>query len=517
MSKGTLPSVFATTIPAWNNDQKQVALAYLFLFGRAPDTAGMNYWIGQTPGSSGSKTFVDAFRTLHNALGTSYFEPVNVPEGGGLYFFQDIYVHVLGRAVPDELNNLPSAPSGIQYWGKTLNEYSTPPRLAESTLGGKRARVCYDIYNILAANPAPDDLAYNRFLILEGVVRAQLYYGRDLSYQTSETITRMVVDTTTSFDDAMSVVTSRIINNSTPPTNQWFKNYTQSVIAAEAIVSRYDNFATNNTKIHKYLAWWNRNGDLLLAHAFLPASFASISSNTQRCVISLHGGGWRGATIERLQSYNTLLAGASAVPVVLAPAMRLSRYSYIFPAAYNDLEDFKALVEASATMLRINTAKISYFGESSGAHLVLLLGSKVNAGRVFSLYAPVDLTNLTVSQYPGYDSSPADLRPYINYFTGENCADGSAGSNEIAASPYHQWSNARTTVFQLWHGDHDGLVPVANATSFQNHLNASSSGKITVHIVTNGVHGFDDPIDATNPTHATRNEVVAAANAMFTA
>jgi len=52
------------------------------------------------------------------------------------------------------------------------------------------------------------------------------------------------------------------------------------------------------------------------------------------------------------------------------------------------------------------------------------------------------------------------------------------------------------------------LVSVANATSFQNHLNASSSGKITVHIVTNGVYGFDDP---------TRNEVVAAANAMFTA
>lgn len=510
MSTGTLPAIYSSTIPAWGNDQKQMALAYLFLFGRAPDTTGLNYWISQTPGSSGTKTFVDSFKTLHAGIDSSYLEPINLPSGAGKDFFADIYVYVLGRAKPDELDDPDNGnPSGIRYWGEQLDNYSSPPLPTESTLGGKRARICQQVYDILANSPPPSDLSYNRFLMLEAVVRAQLYYNRVLSFQTSETVMRMVVGTSASFDDAMSVVTSLIINNNSAPTNQWFKSYTQSGIAADDGTAYYDNFATNSTTMHKYLAWWNRAGDLLLAHAFLPSGFGSVGSNTQRCVISLHGGGWRGATIERLQSYKVLLAGAGAAPVVLSPAFRCTRYQNIHPDAYNDLVDFKAIVEASASIFRINTAKISYFGESSGGHLALLLGSKVNAGRVFSLYAPVDLTNLTVSQYPGYAPS-GDLRPYINYYTGEDCTDGTAGTNEVAASPYSQWSNARTTVFQLWHGNHDSLVPVANATDFESHVNASSSGKITVQIVTNGGHGFDSDSD-----HSIRNNVVSAANTMF--
>ena len=493
MSKGVLPAIYTSTIPAWGNDQKQVALAFLFLFGRAPDTGGLNYWIGQTPGTSGSKTFFDALATINDQTASVYLEPINAPNGAGAAFMQDIYVYVLGRALPDELDNPPSNPSGIDYWGDQINNATEP------TLGGRRANICNIIYNILAASPAPDDLAYNRFLMLEAVVRAQLFYNRDLGYQTSETVVRMVVGTTASFDDAMSVVTDFVINNNTKPTSQWFKTYTQSSIASESVTAYYDNFSTNGTTIHKYLAWWNSSGDLLQAEAILPSGFGSVTSNTLRCVISVHGGGWRGATIERLQSYNVKLAGATAAPVVLSTAVRLSRYSYFAPSAYDDLVDFKTLVESSPSIgiFRINTAKISYFGESSGGHLVLLLGSKSDVGRVFSLYAPVDLTGLSVSQY-------AAFQPYISSYTNETYGTIPAGSVSTASSPYSQWTSNRTTVFQLWHGDTDDVVSYANATSFETLINDSS--KITVHTVSGEGHGF---------SLSTQASVVAAANTMF--
>lgn len=503
LSLGSLPPIYSGTIAPWSNNRKQMSLAYLFLLGRVPDIGGLDYWIGEAKTTFGvtgdTLTFSQCFRRLHQGLEGLLIEPVDNGFGSGLFFMKDIYVHVLGEAFEDidrNANPVNVTRDAVEYWGTQIDDNDggeddgTPLLLRES-----RANVCDAVLSILLGGG--NDLATNRFLILEAAVRAQIHVNKDLSYQSAETVTRMVVGTTASFDDAMSVIDNYIINNNTKPSNAWFKTYSQAGIVAES-VDAYDESAPSSTNIkkHKYLAWWNRNSDLLLVHAFLPSGFSSVTTNTLRCVVSLHGGGWRGGTIERIQDYNVRIADASAAPVVLSPEYRRTRApGQTYPAANNDLVDFKALIEGNPTLFRLNTSKISYFGESAGGNLVMWLGSTQNVGRVCSLSAVVDLTNNTSTQL-------SKIRPFIDSFTGESSTNGTNNTNEIAASPYHQWSSTRTTDFQVHHGDDDNLVPAGNADVFK----LLTGSKTTKYIYYDALHIFGG---------TDKSSVISRANAMF--
>jgi acetyl esterase/lipase len=503
----SMPSVVAS-YPALTPLQTRVAQAYFAVLGRIPDAAPVS---GALTSDAGAASFCAlpaqngfdfwycaAFRSPYGVnattgqivdiIGTGMANANLIPlnevftgpggafgsagtKNGSTYtldpgfgdFVAYVYTFMLGRSIDDD-------PDGERYWHQRaidvayqadpVNHYADPGETVDAILNAvvSLAQVPSADFdaagNCLAGPPFYCRYAYqfaNQSKMLEAGVRLQRGRNRMLQYQDSETLLRRVTDNPTSFNDAFTKLDAltngqAAINCSLPC---WEApggfTYTTSKINNEA-QALYSN---PNVRAHKYLVWYNRAGRMMLAQAFLPGPWPSTKYNS---IVSVHGGGWRGGTIEELQRYNWNFANPGNTYgsfVVFAPSYALSANTYTAPAQQNDVDDFLKLVSSAPTRNAFNvTSTVHKFGVSAGGHLLDLLAVKSNQGRVATISPPGDLTNPS-----------SGLRDYVDRYL-----NGASASNN---SPNLNGSPGIATSFYIQHGKLDALVPDTQSQDFQ--------------------------------------------------
>ena len=123
-----------------------------------------------------------------------------------------------------------------------------------------------------------------------------------------------------------------------------------------------------------YMAPWSTEQTQKLDLYGLSGSQNSASSVARPLVVFIHGGAWingdKSFMIERMPLVNTLLARGYLVASI---DYRLATESP-WPAQINDCKSAVRFLRANATKYGINPNRIAVFGESSGAHLAMMMG-----------------------------------------------------------------------------------------------------------------------------------------------
>lgn len=445
---------YVQSTPTLSTTETSVAKAFLALWGRPPDKGALDHWSQQAgPGATIAQVVNMLIQTV---------EPMIVLDLDNTVFVQTTYYHLFGKMPEEDI-------VGQDYWISELN------------LGMSKGTVIDNIFAAVAgvAGYHPDVLR-NRWLVVESICRLQKAYNYDMDIQDSKTSVLRVVGELNSYDASMSDV-FRLIINKTPSTPMtWGTSLTSADLYNQGRIP-----GNSSVRQHRYIVWYNRSGTMMLATVYMPQGFSSTPSH--RCIISIHGGGWRQGYPEKLYDYNTAFASSTNPSfVVVSPIYRLSAYGYKSPSPENDIADFRTLV-SNAPFLKIDTSKISMFGESSGGHLALMVGSKQDAHRVFALYPPTELR--------GSPSVSVDLDPYVQYYA-PTVAD------KANSSPTAVWTSNRTTLFRLWHGTNDTLVPHTQSDAFVSVV----GNKAVVTKVAGEGHGF---------TPSVRQQVINAVIAFF--
>ena len=479
-SAGLSSSAFATVVPMpstvtayspLTTKQMSVSKAYIALFGRSPDLGGLNYWTTTNNGLSESATVSEAVNFIAKKMAGSNIAPISqiVDQSGNFIsgvrstcdttivtgwdeFVEYAYAFVLGKAAEDDM-------SGVNYWQCQVRSgvYTTPGDLINAIMTAANG-----------ATGASADKFKNRMTMLEAASRLQLGRSRSLGYQDSQTIIRRVTDTANSFNDAFTVLNQLTNGSASAAGPRWETaasgTYTPSKIFGESAPLSGGGY------VHKYVVWYNRSGRMLLAHIFLPPNYST--TGTFPAIISVHGGGWRDGFIEKTQKYNTAFTQSSGQYIVLSPEYSLTSLSYASPEQQNDIDDFITLVKSPATMnaFRVDTSRVNFFGLSAGGHLLNLIGSTKDLGKIATIYPE---SNLNAS------ANTSLLMPYINaYLNG-------APANPV--SPTYVWTVARSTKFFIQHGDADPLVPIADSINFTNTVGTNFS---KLCAVPNAAHGY---------------------------
>lgn len=440
--KAYVDSTASLSAAQWN-----VARAYLCVFGRSPDTSGLNYWAGL----SSAGTFANAC----NALLASANSITAVDPAASVLSAQ-LYVNLLGRSGVED-------PAGIAYWATQITNTSY-------------GEVCAQVLGILAtATGFTGDLVRHRLYTLESVCRLQIAYSRDLNTDDSRTAVVRVEDSTT-YDEAMADIYTLLVTGAASPTNAFDKTWTSITLNTAARTT--DN---STIKHARNIVWFNRAGRMMRAAVYLPATF---TTGTHRALILWHGGGWRLGWPEQVEWLANAMAGSTGQSyVVICPSYRLTPFGTVSPGQQQDAQDILALVKANSSVLRCDSVKVGLMGESSGGHLASLVGSTQDAWRVHAMYPPIDLR--------GSPAVSTGLDPYVNYYA-------STSTLKSNASPQVQWTSARTTLFKLWHGDADTFVPSSQSINFQ----TLAGSKCTVQIVSGEGHGFSSTTQASYVTDA---------------
>jgi acetyl esterase/lipase len=213
-------------------------------------------------------------------------------------------------------------------------------------------------------------------------------------------------------------------------------------------------------------------------------------------VVMIHGGGWaRGGRfamgLTKWAGY--LAAGGMAVVSIdyrLAPATT-------YPDSFQDCLDAADWAVAHAADLGADPARVGLWGDSAGAHLVLLLatsqthpafaGPRLRCGgerlrAAVAFYGPTDLPALDQAERPSR-SGRGMVRDFVGVEPDEDPA------RWRAASPIEHVHPALPPIFLL-QGTRDFLVPHSQATRFAERL-AAAGAPHRIEIVDGGVHGFD--------------------------
>ena len=450
-STGSIKSFVAST-PELSSGEINVARAYYILFGRVPDVSGLAYWSGVLGGAS----VAVAVDTIVSALSGSYILDTDPAASIAL-----VYHHLLGKVKEEDI-------SGQAYWTSVLEGGTSLGTVASQLISAA-----------LSLSGYYADQIRNRLLTLESICRVQKDEAYSLNMQDSRSIMLRVVGKESSYDAAMDDVQRLLVDRVASSPLTWGQSHdADSFFASTRLV---DN---SSIRQNRYLVWYNRSGQMMLANAYVPPNFASVAQH--RCIIAMHGGGWRQGYPEKLYTYCEALAqGTDPSYVVLSPTYRLTTYGFYAPMLEQDIEDFYSLV-CSSSFLKIYANKVGLFGESSGGHLACLVGSKQNIPRVMAMYPPIDLT--------GSIAVSSGLNPYVDYYA--------SGAQQAASSPNLVWTPGCTTRFQLWHGLADTFVPSTQTAAM---VTAAGTNCVARYRTGEG-HGF---------TQAVRNEVLSAARRFF--
>lgn len=410
---------YVIATPALSVTEISVGKAFYILFGRAPDNSGLAYWNSYFGVGQSVATVADGI--IVSTAGAFLIDLDNRA------FVGMVYNYLFGKC-PEEDQ------AGQDFWTNQLNNGVSKGTMIQNILEA-----------VVGISGYHADQLRNRLLVVESICRLQKSENYNLSVQDSRTSVLRVTGTPLSYEEAMGDIYRLLVSKiaSTPLT--WAVSLTSSELYSRARVP--DN---TTVRQHRYLVWYNRNGEMMLAQAYLPPNFTSVASH--RGIISIHGGGWRQGYPEKLYSYNTAFAeGTDPSYVVLGMQYRLTAYNYTSPGPEQDAQDFWDLVNNSP-FLKLTSGKVGMFGESSGGHLACFVGSSVDVPRVFAMYPPVDLR--------GDPAVSVGLDPYVDYYATTTTTKASASTNL-------KWTSARTTEFQIWHGLSDDFVPVAQSQAFK--------------------------------------------------
>ena len=245
--------------------------------------------------------------------------------------------------------------------------------------------------------------------------------------------------------------------------------------------------ATVAVKVQSDIIYSRAGGEELKLDVFFPTNAVGRSLPV---VLYVHGGGWQTGT----KSMLSIMPGPSELLrrgfLVVAINYRLAP-QHKFPAMIEDAKCAVRFLRAHAKDFSLDPTRIGVMGDSSGGHLVALLGltypsagfegegwtdqsSRVQA--VVDLYGPTDFAN--------GNSNFITLKLIQDAFGATNTTDPILKS----ANPV-TYVSSRAPPFLILHGDHDNLVDLQQSAELDTRLKAAGADS-TFIVVTNLAHGY---------------------------
>ena len=200
-------------------------------------------------------------------------------------------------------------------------------------------------------------------------------------------------------------------------------------------------------------------------------------------IILVHGGGWT-------NGHKTVNFVHALFPILDRTGMAWFTIDYRlapkhpYPAARLDVEAAIRWVQKNAKQYKVNPKKIALMGESAGAHLVNLVGTRNDLGvaAVVSFYGPVDLVRFAQSRF--------EHRPMTENMKSFFLIDGynEAAKPKLRAASPDTYLNPKTPPFLIVHGTKDEQVPYDQGVL---HVELLKKRGIPVEMITvpDGIHG----------------------------
>lgn len=212
-------------------------------------------------------------------------------------------------------------------------------------------------------------------------------------------------------------------------------------------------------KVQKNIVYKTIDGLNLKANLYLPEK-----EGLKPAVVVLHGGGWTNKSGD-LESVSKDLAAQGFV--VFSPDYRLAP-KYKFPAALDDVKDAMKWLQSKSSEFQIDKERISGWGYSAGAHLILLVGLDPANGfkAIVGGGTPADLTVWPKS-------------PLVTDFLGDSLEK--QPDLWKKASPVNYVRADSPPVF-LYHGEWDKIVEVGQMQRMKEALEAKGH-KVETHTV----------------------------------
>jgi len=264
--------------------------------------------------------------------------------------------------------------------------------------------------------------------------------------------------------------------------------------------------ATVAAKVQSNVIYSRAGGEELKMDVFSPTNAAGRSLPV---VLYVHGGGWQTGT----KSMLSMMPGPSELLrrgyLVVAINYRLAP-QYKFPAMIEDAKCAVRFLRAHAGDYSLDPARIGAMGDSSGGHLVALLGltdaragfegegwtdqsSRVQA--VVDLYGPTDFAN--------GNSNFITLKLIQDAFGATNTTDPILKN----ANPV-TYVSSRAPPFLILHGDHDNLVNLQQSAELDARLKAAGADSTFV-VITNLAHGYVPLGLKSHPSNAELSSLIA--------
>jgi acetyl esterase/lipase len=216
----------------------------------------------------------------------------------------------------------------------------------------------------------------------------------------------------------------------------------------------------------------------------------------------IHGGSW----VEGDKADGAGWGGMAAQGyLVVSTNYRLATYAVKFPAMIQDVKCAVRYLRAHAVEYNIDPGRIGAIGASAGGHLAALLGTSDQAagwevGEYLDQSSRVQAV-ITMAGPSDFDLDFPGLNSSIYYAFGDLAGQGAPAMTD--ASPVAHVT-PDDPPFLILHGDKDGVVPVAQASSLHERLTAA--GVTAVLMI---VEGGDHSLQGLNgrPTVPTQEQI----------
>ncbi|AKG34852.1 prolyl oligopeptidase family serine peptidase [Paenibacillus durus] len=226
------------------------------------------------------------------------------------------------------------------------------------------------------------------------------------------------------------------------------------------------------------------------------------NKETYPLIIYLQGCGW-GWSEQDIFAFVPQLAEFAKQGYVVATVQYRGSGKALFPGQLHDVKAAVRFLKANASQYNIDPERVGVWGDSSGAHLALLLGltegieefdgdreylqesSKVQA--IVDWFGPTDF--LSMSQYPSVFDHDSPHSPESKLVGG---AIQEHKDKARKASP-SQYVRPDAPPILMMHGDRDDVVPFEQSLDFFKTMKQAGND-ITLYKITGGGHiGFTQP------------------------
>ncbi len=209
-------------------------------------------------------------------------------------------------------------------------------------------------------------------------------------------------------------------------------------------------------------------------------------------MVFIHGGGWQWGDKAEFRDALPRIArvgyACASIDYRRAPAHR-------FPAQLDDVRSAIAFLRNNAQKYHLDPERIALFGGSAGGHLALLVGFTAatdDPGRriraIVSFAGPTDLPHLYVK---------VRGRDLVSDLLGTTDRQSRIAAEASPITYVHRGIPPVITI----HGDHDELVPISQARSLHQALEAAGATQELIVVEGGGHDGTKWSLDQRNRTH----------------